>query len=1042
MQTTNGRRATSVALGLGALAAVVFVARCGAALEFQGETWTGDGAIWSAPEGVLRGVAQEGADVGDLLLRRDQQLPGECSLRFELKLGAADGAVAFRTSPPDELPRGYRLSFAGAALELRDLNGAVLARSGEKMVVDKQGRPNLVRRTSDAPKIALERWHRIQIRAVTNHIAVDVDGRGALELVDQRYHLRSMSGGLQFECGGRPGASMEVRNLVIEPVPGFYPPYEADDAAALLAAGPLPAAEIHLPEGFAAELIYEAPRDTQGSWVAMTIDHAGRIIGADHYGRLYRLSLSAAGRVERAETIDVDLGHAQGLACAGDVLYVMVNGSVAQGIGLYRVVDSDGDDQYDDSRRVTPLVGGGDHGVHGVVLSPDGQSLYMIAGNDAPPPEPLASSAVPQVWQDDLVLPRLSDPTSFATWTKPPNGWICQTDLNGQNIRLVAVGLRNAYDLAFNAAGELFTYDSDMEYDRGLPWYRSPRVLHVTSGAEFGYRHGSGKWPDYYPDSVATVAETGPASPTGVVFGHAANFPEEYRRAMFALDWAYGRIYAIHLRPRGSSYEGEVETFASGKPLPVTDAAIGPDGALYFTTGGRDAHTGVYRVRYEGRSVAASSPAAGDHGAALRKRQRLEQFHRPLSEPGPAIVAAWAALGADRATQFAARTVLEHQAPDAWREQALTEEEPLAAIGALTALVRVGTGKDGALDDRLASRLATLPWSTLDAETRIAALRLCGLAWTRSKSQDPVRWQPLLAELEAQYPTGEQRADRELCALLTALGSQNVVAKTLPLLTAADEAQQQIALAVSLRLARNGWSAAGRREYFQWYQRAIAVYQGTATFRDYLRLARDDAAEALAADQRQALAQVLVDPTDSTDSDDGPRRLVAHWTVTDFAAELVAPEEKRSLESGLESFRKAKCLDCHRVGNQGGNAGPDLAGVGGRFSPRELLESIVEPSKVIADLWRAVLVTTVEGQSYIGQKVQEDPTHVTLRVDASRPLVKIARVDIEEIQPSPLSTMPGGLIDVLEREEVLDLLAYLRADPSVRDKVGNDSALP
>ena len=55
---------------------------------------------------------------------------------------------------------------------------------------------------------------------------------------------------------------------------------------------------------------------------------------------------------------------------------------------------------------------------------------------------------------------------------------------------------------AFNKAGELFTYDADMEYDFNTPWYRPTRVCHVVSGAEFGWRNGAGKWPSFYPDSL------------------------------------------------------------------------------------------------------------------------------------------------------------------------------------------------------------------------------------------------------------------------------------------------------------------------------------------------------------------------------------------------------------------------------------------------------------------------------------------------------------------------------------------------------------
>ena len=63
-----------------------------------------------------------------------------------------------------------------------------------------------------------------------------------------------------------------------------------------------------------------------------------------------------------------------------------------------------------------------------------------------------------------------------------PGGWVCRTDPDGKSFELVAMGLRNPYDLAFNAEGNYFTFDSDMEWDSGTPWYRPTRINHVIDG--------------------------------------------------------------------------------------------------------------------------------------------------------------------------------------------------------------------------------------------------------------------------------------------------------------------------------------------------------------------------------------------------------------------------------------------------------------------------------------------------------------------------------------------------------------------------------
>ena len=198
---------------------------------------------------------------------------------------------------------------------------------------------------------------------------------------------------------------------------------------------------------------------------------------------------------------------------------------------------------------------------------------------------------VAPVWQEDNILPQVMNPTrhnssrirlAVASFVQKP----------GQPLGFLSMGSRNIYDIAINEEGEIFGYDSDKEWDLGLPWYRPTRIVHHLSGSDFGYRIGSGKWPEYYIDSLPAVVNVGPGSPAGLLFGKSSKFPEKYQKALFGLDWTFGTIYAFHLKPEGASYTAEKEEFISGKPLPVTDAVIGKDGAMYFTTGGRRLQSG------------------------------------------------------------------------------------------------------------------------------------------------------------------------------------------------------------------------------------------------------------------------------------------------------------------------------------------------------------------------------------------------------------------------------------------------------------------
>ena len=68
-------------------------------------------------------------------------------------------------------------------------------------------------------------------------------------------------------------------------------------------------------------------------------------------------------------------------------------------------------------------------------------------------------------------------------------------------------------------------------------------------GGEYGWRNGTGKWPEYSPDSLGAVVNIGLGSPTGVEFGTGAKFPAKYQRALFINDWTYGKIYAVHMTP-------------------------------------------------------------------------------------------------------------------------------------------------------------------------------------------------------------------------------------------------------------------------------------------------------------------------------------------------------------------------------------------------------------------------------------------------------------------------------------------------------------
>ena len=464
------------------------------------------------------------------------------------------------------------------------------------------------------------------------------------------------------------------------------------------------AAGLRVLSGFEVELLYSVPLAKQGSWVSMTADPQGRLIVCDQYGHLYRVTPSPLGKtgVDRVETIDVDLGEAQGLLYAFDSLYVVVNQTQGHPSGLYRVRDTDGDDQYDSVEMLHAIQGTSEHGPHAIVLAPDGKSLYLIAGNLTDLPTDIETYHVPKTWKEDLLLPRNPCPSGHNTGRLAPGGWICQITPDGKRWDLISTGSRNSYDMAFNREGELFTFDADMEYDFGKPWYRPTRVCHVTSGAEFGWRFGSGKWPAYNADSLPATLDIGLGCPTGVAFGYDANFPAKYQEALFVCDWTYGRLIAVHLEPNGASYSAEYEDFLSGIPLPLTDVIINPvDKAMYFTIGGRKVQSGLYRVTWKGTAHESDAEVASNADATeLRQlRKQLEAYHGPAR--ADALDFLWKYLGhEDRFIRYAARIALEHQDVDLWQARVFAENDPEATITGLLALSRIeGTPADQIVSD-------------------------------------------------------------------------------------------------------------------------------------------------------------------------------------------------------------------------------------------------------------------------------------------------------------------------------------------------------
>ena len=257
------------------------------------------------------------------------------------------------------------------------------------------------------------------------------------------------------------------------------------------------------------------------------------------------------------------------------------------GPGLYRLTDTDGDDVADIVQPLGRSNGGmGEHGPHTILTGPDG-FVYIMYGNHSHPDfakDPLSPS---RNLQEDFLLPRYVDPRGHANSIRAPGGTIQRINpVTGEWSQVVA-GFRNPYDMAMNAAGEIFNFEADMEWDYGLPWYREIRVVHAVPGGDFGWRTGSSKMPLYYIDTLPSVDDVGRGSPVGVAFYYHDAYPEQFHGAFFTGDWSRGRIRVVFPDKVGATYTGNSQDFVLGEPLNVTDLDIGPDGFLYYITAER-----------------------------------------------------------------------------------------------------------------------------------------------------------------------------------------------------------------------------------------------------------------------------------------------------------------------------------------------------------------------------------------------------------------------------------------------------------------------
>jgi putative heme-binding domain-containing protein len=286
---------------------------------------------------------------------------------------------------------------------------------------------------------------------------------------------------------------------------------------------------------------------------------------------------------------------------------------------------------------------------------------------------------------------------------------------------------------------------------------------------------------------------------------------------------------------------------------------------------------------------------------------------------------------------------------------------------------------------------------------------------------------PAIKDLKPHFPNGDPTVDRELAKLLVKWGDPNAVGHCLELLAAAETGGDRLYYLHVLSGATKGWNLRSREAFFAAI-RHPNYFPGDRNMPAFLKGIRERAIATLSDAEKVALgdkihpAAAIAEAKPPT-----PQPTVGNWSVDDLLA-AHAPE-KVNPEIGYSLFERALCSRCHQLSGRGTPLGPDLTHAGARFSKRDLIEAIVNPSAAVAEIFRHVAITKKDGAVLVGRIVRDDFRKSTLSLSPNpftpEELVVVSKHDIAEQVISPASPMPPGLLNTLTLEEASVLIEFI-----------------
>ena len=159
------------------------------------------------------------------------------------------------------------------------------------------------------------------------------------------------------------------------------------------------------------------------------------------------------------------------------------------------------------------------------------------------------------------------------------------------------------------------------------------------------------------------------------------------------------------------------------------------------------------------------------------------------------------------------------------------------------------------------------------------------------------------------------------------------------------------------------------------------------------------------------------------------REFVKDWKTADLQPLMAKVGSGRNFARGKATFEAAQCALCHRYGDQGGAAGPDLTTIATRFKRQDILESMTEASKVVSEQYMNTAFTMKDGGFLAGRIKQENDAEVVVLTNPfdATTTATVNKSEIKSRELSKISIMPPGLLNTFSDGEILDLIAFLES---------------